>query len=102
MARYFQIKSIKELAQRYFSEHVGNDEKEHEVRLLSRAEWVKVVGERVAQHANPLYVERGVLVVKTDHAAWSHFILLNSNAIIAAFAAANDDRVVHSIKVKSA
>lgn len=101
MARYFQIRSIKEVAQQYFSEYMGNDEQEHEVRLLSDAEWVKIVGERVAQHASPLYIERGVLIVKTDHAAWNHFILLNSNAIIRALTAANKSRVVHSIKVKS-
>lgn len=103
MARYYQVKSAQELIQRYFSDYLAGPtegDKEEEVRLVSKADWRKVVGERVAQHATPLYVERGVLIIEADHSAWSHFILLRSAEIISELNGMDVNLSIHFVKLK--
>lgn len=102
MASSIHIKSIKEVAQRYFSEYIeSHGDGEHEVTLLSHTEWVGIVGEHVARHAKPLYIQSGILFVQADHATWSHYVRLKSNVIISILNRVKKGVDVQTIKFKS-
>lgn len=61
--------------------------------------WVELVGEQTAQHATPLHVESGVLVVQSDSTAWATQLRSIRATIIAAIADRYPAAAIDDLKV---
>ena len=97
MESYHRPKNVKEIIQKYFSEYLIEEEN---INFISKAHWRKIVGDKISGCTKPLYVENGILVIEVENALWNHFILLNSNKIIAATNKFNGKLFINSLKLK--
>jgi predicted nucleic acid-binding Zn ribbon protein len=62
-------------------------------------QWATVVGDQIAQHANPSALRDGVLTVEAESTAWATQLRLVQSQILAKIAAAVGDGVVTSVKI---
>lgn len=63
--------------------------------------WRRIVGDNVANHTCPVKVQRGVLVVGTSSAVWSHHLLTLKGEIIAKINDFAGEKVVSDIKFQA-
>jgi predicted nucleic acid-binding Zn ribbon protein len=61
--------------------------------------WSTVVGEQIAEHANPSALNEGVLTVVAESTAWATQLRMVQAQILAKIAAAVGDGVVTSLKI---
>jgi predicted nucleic acid-binding Zn ribbon protein len=62
-------------------------------------QWATVVGDQIAEHANPSALRDGVLTVEAESTAWATQLRLVQSQILAKIAAAVGDGVVTSVKI---
>jgi predicted nucleic acid-binding Zn ribbon protein len=62
-------------------------------------QWATVVGEQIAEHANPAVLREGVLTVEAESTAWATQLRLVQSQLLAKIAAAVGDGVVTSLKI---
>jgi predicted nucleic acid-binding Zn ribbon protein len=62
-------------------------------------QWNTVVGEQIAEHANPSALRDGVLTVEAESTAWATQLRLVQAQLLAKIAAAVGDGVVTSLKI---
>ena len=62
-------------------------------------QWPTVVGEQIAEHANPSSLREGVLTVMAESTAWATQLRMVQAQILAKIAAAVGDGVVTSLKI---
>lgn len=62
-------------------------------------QWAAVVGEQIAEHANPSALREGVLTVEAESTAWATQLRLVQSQLLAKIAAAVGDGVVTSLKI---
>lgn len=63
------------------------------------AQWVTVVGEQIAEHAEPTTLRDGVLSVAAESTAWATQLRMVQAQLLAKIAAAVGDGVVKSLKI---
>ncbi len=63
------------------------------------AEWTAVVGEQIAEHANPTSLRDGVLHVAAESTAWATQLRMVQTQLLAKIAAAVGDGVVTTMKI---
>lgn len=61
--------------------------------------WAELAGEKVAQHARPLHVEEGVLVVQCDSTAWATQLRAIRSTIVAKIARELPDAGIDDLRV---
>lgn len=61
--------------------------------------WRAVVGEQIAEHANPTALHEGVLTVSAESTAWATQLRMVQAQLLAKIAAAVGDGVVTSLKI---
>jgi predicted nucleic acid-binding Zn ribbon protein len=61
--------------------------------------WATVVGDQIAEHANPAALRDGVLTVEAESTAWATQLRLVQSQLLAKIAAAVGDGVVTSLKI---
>lgn len=61
--------------------------------------WATVVGEQIAEHANPSALRDGVLTVEAESTAWATQLRMVQPQLLAKIAAAVGDGVVTSLKI---
>ncbi len=61
--------------------------------------WRAVVGEQIAEHAEPTALHEGVLTVSAESTAWATQLRMVQSQILAKIAAAVGDGVVKSLKI---
>jgi predicted nucleic acid-binding Zn ribbon protein len=61
--------------------------------------WATVVGEQIAEHANPSVLRDGVLTVEAESTAWATQLRMVQPQLLAKIAAAVGDGVVTSLKI---
>ncbi|KHO20299.1 hypothetical protein QQ44_27590 [Mycolicibacterium setense] len=61
--------------------------------------WRVVVGDQIADHANPTGLEEGVLTVSAESTAWATQLRMVQSQLLAKIAAAVGDGVVTSLKI---
>jgi predicted nucleic acid-binding Zn ribbon protein len=62
-------------------------------------QWPTVVGEQIAEHANPSSLREGVLTVEAESTAWATQLRMVQAQILAKIAAAVGDGVVTSLRI---
>jgi len=62
-------------------------------------QWSTVVGEQIAEHANPSSLREGVLTVEAESTAWATQLRMVQAQILAKIAAAVGDGVVSSLRI---
>jgi predicted nucleic acid-binding Zn ribbon protein len=62
-------------------------------------QWVQVVGEQIAEHANPAALRDGILTVEAESTAWATQLRMVQPQLLAKIAAAVGDGVVTSLKI---
>jgi predicted nucleic acid-binding Zn ribbon protein len=62
-------------------------------------QWSTVVGDQIAEHANPSALREGVLTVEAESTAWATQLRMVQAQILAKIAAAVGDGVVTSLKI---
>ncbi|GLP72895.1 UPF0232 protein [Mycobacterium antarcticum] len=62
-------------------------------------QWATVVGEQIAEHADPVSLRDGVLSVEAESTAWATQLRLVQAQLLAKIAAAVGDGVVTSLKI---
>jgi predicted nucleic acid-binding Zn ribbon protein len=62
-------------------------------------QWATVVGDQIAEHANPAVLRDGVLTVEAESTAWATQLRLVQAQLLAKIAAAVGDGVVTSLKI---
>ena len=62
-------------------------------------QWTTVVGEQIAEHANPASLRDGVLTVEAESTAWATQLRMVQSQLLAKIAAAIGDGVVTSLKI---
>ncbi|KAA0079739.1 DUF721 family protein [Mycolicibacterium sp. P9-64] len=62
-------------------------------------QWSTVVGEQIAEHANPSSLREGILTVEAESTAWATQLRMVQAQILAKIAAAVGDGVVTSLKI---
>lgn len=62
-------------------------------------QWSTVVGDQIAEHANPSSLREGVLTVEAESTAWATQLRMVQAQILAKIAAAVGDGVVTSLKI---
>jgi predicted nucleic acid-binding Zn ribbon protein len=62
-------------------------------------QWAAVVGDQIAEHANPSTLREGVLTVEAESTAWATQLRLVQAQLLAKIAAAVGDGVVTSLKI---
>jgi len=62
-------------------------------------QWATVVGDQIAEHANPATLRDGVLTVEAESTAWATQLRLVQAQLLAKIAAAVGDGVVTSMKI---
>ncbi|MBB3601041.1 putative nucleic acid-binding Zn ribbon protein [Mycolicibacterium sp. BK556] len=63
------------------------------------AQWATVVGEQIAEHAEPTALRDGVLSVAAESTAWATQLRMVQSQLLAKIAAAVGDGVVKSLKI---
>ncbi|WP_328363006.1 DUF721 family protein [Mycobacterium sp. NBC_00419] len=63
------------------------------------AQWATVVGEQIAEHAEPTALREGVLSVSAESTAWATQLRMVQAQLLAKIAAAVGDGVVTSLKI---
>ncbi len=63
------------------------------------AQWAEVVGEQIAEHAQPTALREGVLSVSAESTAWATQLRMVQAQLLAKIAAAVGDGVVTSLKI---
>ena len=63
------------------------------------AQWATVVGEQIAEHAEPTSLRDGVLSVTAESTAWATQLRMVQSQLLAKIAAAVGDGVVKSLKI---
>lgn len=63
------------------------------------AQWATVVGEQIAEHAQPTVLRDGVLTVAAESTAWATQLRMVQAQLLAKIAAAVGDGVVKSMKI---
>ncbi|WP_243841719.1 DUF721 family protein [Mycobacterium sp. DL592] len=63
------------------------------------AQWATVVGEQIAEHAQPTALREGVLSVSAESTAWATQLRMVQAQLLAKIAAAVGDGVVTSLKI---
>src|SRR3954447_22905297 len=63
------------------------------------AQWATVVGEQIAEHAEPTVLRDGVLSVAAESTAWATQLRMVQSQLLAKIAAAVGDGVVKSLKI---
>lgn len=63
------------------------------------AQWAEVVGEQIAEHAEPTALRDGVLSVTAESTAWATQLRMVQSQLLAKIAAAVGDGVVTSLKI---
>lgn len=61
--------------------------------------WATVVGEQIAEHANPTSLRDGVLTVEADSTAWATQLRMVQAQLLAKIAAAVGDGIVTSLRI---
>ena len=61
-------------------------------------QWATVVGEQIAEHANPTALRDGVLTVEAESTAWATQLRMVQAQLLAKIAAAVGDGVVTSLE----
>lgn len=61
--------------------------------------WRAVVGDQIAEHANPTTLHEGVLTVSAESTAWATQLRMVQSQLLAKIAAAVGDGVVTSLKI---
>lgn len=79
MEKYYNIRSAKDIINTYYGSIIALED---ETRLFNSNMWKKIVGKGIADHAQPLAVERDVLLLKVDHPAWKQHIQFQSSKIL--------------------
>lgn len=51
-------------------------------KVAMRFSWKDIVGERFAPHIQPVDIKNNVLIVKSDHPAWSQLFLMDARKIL--------------------
>jgi predicted nucleic acid-binding Zn ribbon protein len=62
-------------------------------------QWAAVVGEQIAEHADPTVLRDGVLTVVAESTAWATQLRMVQAQLLAKIAAAVGDGVVTSLKI---
>ena len=62
-------------------------------------QWATVVGDQIAEHANPTVLRHGILTVEAESTAWATQLRLVQAQLLAKIAAAVGDGVVASLKI---
>jgi predicted nucleic acid-binding Zn ribbon protein len=62
-------------------------------------QWPTVVGEQIAEHANPASLREGVLTVEAESTAWATQLRMVQAQLLAKIAAAVGDGVVTSLRI---
>ena len=62
-------------------------------------QWETVVGEQIAEHANPTTLRDGILTVEAESTAWATQLRMVQPQLLAKIAAAVGDGVVTSLKI---
>ena len=62
-------------------------------------QWESVVGEQIAEHANPTTLRDGILTVEAESTAWATQLRMVQPQLLAKIAAAVGDGVVTSLKI---
>ena len=62
-------------------------------------QWESVVGEQIAEHANPTTLREGILTVEAESTAWATQLRMVQPQLLAKIAAAVGDGVVTSLKI---
>lgn len=62
-------------------------------------QWATVVGEQIAEHANPASLREGVLTVEAESTAWATQLRMVQAQLLAKIAAAVGDGVVTSLRI---
>jgi predicted nucleic acid-binding Zn ribbon protein len=62
-------------------------------------QWSTVVGDQIAEHANPSSLREGVLTVEAESTAWATQLRMVQAQILAKIAAAVGDGVVTSLRI---
>lgn len=63
------------------------------------AQWAEVVGEQIAEHAQPSALREGVLSVTAESTAWATQLRMVQSQLLAKIAAAVGDGVVTSLRI---
>lgn len=63
--------------------------------------WRKIVGEEIANHTSPAKIERGVLIVGTSSAVWSHHLMTLKEDIVTKINDFAGEKVVNDIKFQA-
>ncbi len=63
------------------------------------AEWRKVVGEQIAEHAQPTALRDGVLSVSAESTAWATQLRMVQTQVLAKIAEAVGDGVVTALRI---
>ena len=63
------------------------------------AEWRKVVGEQIAEHAQPTALRDGVLSVSAESTAWAPQLRMVQTQVLAKIAEAVGDGVVTALRI---
>ena len=64
-------------------------------------EWVEIVGPDIAPHAKIFEIRNNILVIETDHPAWSNIINMKKKQILARIATQFPDLGVKGLSIKS-
>lgn len=60
--------------------------------------WPEIVGERVAAHTRAVDIEKGILTIEADHAAWKQELTLLFPVIIEKYNARHGDGTVREVR----
>ena len=63
------------------------------------AQWADVVGEQIAEHAQPASLRDGILSVTAESTAWATQLRMVQSQLLAKIAAAVGDGVVTSLRI---
>ena len=63
------------------------------------AQWPEVVGDQIAEHAQPMRLSEGVLIVAAESTAWATQLRMVQGQLLAKIAAAVGDGVVTSLRI---
>ncbi|NCB00869.1 MAG: DUF721 domain-containing protein [Spirochaetia bacterium] len=73
---------------------------ENDVAQMVR-EWIEIVGPDIAPHSKLYEIRNNILVIETDHPAWSSIILMKKKQILARIATQFPELGVTGLTIKS-
>lgn len=77
--------------------HIDNT---NELAQMMR-EWIEIVGPDIAPHAKLYEITNNILIIETDHPAWSQIILMKKKQILARIATQFPDLGIKGLSVKA-